>query len=83
MKQSLETRVMAVIARSQKLPLESIHTESTWEQLGIDSLGGLELMFEFEAEFGVDIPDDAARRMGSVRDVVEALRPMVAPGAAA
>jgi acyl carrier protein len=83
MNESLETRVMSVIARSQKLPLESIHTESTWEQLGIDSLGGLELMFEFEAEFGVDIPDDTARRMSSVRDVVEALRPMVAPGAAA
>jgi acyl carrier protein len=74
---------MAVIARSQKLPLDSIAPDSTWEQLGIDSLGGLELMFEFEAEFGVDIPDDAARRMASVRDVVEALRPMVAPGATA
>lgn len=73
----LEDRVIAVIARSQKLAVNSITPESTWEQLGIDSLGGLELMFEFEAEFGVEIPDDTARRMTSVRDVVEALRPLV------
>lgn len=74
---ALEDRVIAVIARSQKLPPESITEASTWEQLGIDSLGGLELMFEFESEFGVEIPDETARKMGSVRDVVEALRPLV------
>jgi acyl carrier protein len=83
MMEDLEARVIRVIARSQKLSAETMTVESTWDQLGIDSLAGLELMFEFEAEFGVDIPDDVARRMSSVRDVVEALRPMVQPGAAA
>lgn len=81
--EDLEARVIRVIARSQKLSAETMTAESTWDQLGIDSLAGLELMFEFEAEFGVDIPDEVARRMSSVRDVVEALRPMVQPGAAA
>jgi len=83
MSQSIESRVMSVISRSQKMPLESISIESTWEQLGIDSLAGLELIFEFEGEFSVEIPDETARRMGSVRDVVEALRPMVPPGVSA
>ena len=34
-------------------------------------LEGVELVMEFEDEFGLQIPDDVAEKMPSVRDVVE------------
>jgi Acyl carrier protein len=77
---AIEERVIAVIAKTQKLSPESICPDSTFEQLGIDSLSGIELVFELEEAFGVEIPDAEARRLRSVREAVEALSRLVEPG---
>ena len=38
--------------------------------LGADSLDTVELIMEFEKEFGISIPDDQAEKIGSVGDAV-------------
>lgn len=76
----LETRVISTIARSQKLALDTVNLDSTFEELGIDSLGGIELVFELESEFSVEIPDAQARSMRSVREAVEGMRSLLAGG---
>lgn len=38
--------------------------------LGADSLDTVELIMEFEKEFGLSIPDDQAEKIGTVGDAV-------------
>ena len=66
-------RVQAVLAKSQRIPEEKITADSTFEELGMDSLDGMNLMFAVEEEFKIDIPDSIAQNMKSVRQVVDSL----------
>ena len=43
------------------------------DDLGADSLDTVELVMAFEEEFSCDIPDDAAEKIQTVKDVVEYL----------
>ena len=40
------------------------------DDLGADSLDNVELVMAFEEEFGVEIPDDAAEKITTVRDAI-------------
>ena len=44
----LGTRVIEIIAKTQRIPLESISLDSTFEQLKIDSLDGINIVFALE-----------------------------------
>ncbi|MFC2172163.1 acyl carrier protein [Acidobacteriota bacterium] len=53
--------------------------EITWEtrlreDIGIDSLETVELLFEIEVEFEIKIDDDEAAEMLTVKDAVEAVQ---------
>ncbi len=39
--------------------------------LGADSLDTVELVMAFEEQFGIEIPDDAAEKIVTVKDAVE------------
>ncbi|MBN1784067.1 MAG: acyl carrier protein [Alphaproteobacteria bacterium] len=51
----------------KEVKLESSFTED----LGADSLDTVELVMEFEKEFNVQIPDDAAEKIATVGDAVK------------
>ncbi len=80
MSDDLTNRVISVIAENQKLPLDKITVDSTFEELGIDSLDGVNILFALENEFNVNIPDEGAQGMRSVRDAIEAMRQLLAGG---
>ncbi|WP_343521407.1 acyl carrier protein, partial [Sphingomonas sp.] len=40
------------------------------DDLGADSLDIVELVMAFEEEFGVEIPDDAAEKITTVKDAI-------------
>jgi acyl carrier protein len=40
------------------------------EDLGADSLDTVELVMAFEEEFGIEIPDDAAEKIRTVKDAI-------------
>ena len=40
------------------------------DDLGADSLDTVELVMAFEEEFGVEIPDDAAEKIATVKDAI-------------
>jgi len=71
-------RVAQVIAKAQHIPLETITIDSTFEELKIDSLDGINILFALESEFDVDIPDDAARQIKSIREMVSGIEKLVA-----
>jgi acyl carrier protein len=84
----LSSRIIRVIAQTQRIPAESITPDSTFEQLKIDSLDGINIIFALENEFGIEIPDEGVNNMRSVRQVTEAVGELIsaksqaaAPGA--
>ena len=76
--EDLQARVMKVIAKTQRIPLETVSIDSTFEELKIDSLDGINLIFALESEFNVDIPDDDARAIRSVRQMAEGIAQLLA-----
>jgi acyl carrier protein len=71
---SLENKVLAAIADVTHKSPDEVSLESTFEELGIDSLNGFNLLVELEEDLGVTFPEDDARGLACVRDVVDALR---------
>src|SRR5665647_2010795 len=56
----LEKKVIELIAQKKRIPSEGITLDSTFLDLGIDSLDGMDLLFTFEESFKLTIPDDTA-----------------------
>jgi acyl carrier protein len=71
MSPELIDRIRQVIAKTQRIPLERITIDSTFEELGMDSMDGVNLLFALEGEFDINIPDDQAREIRSVYQMVE------------
>lgn len=49
---------------------EVVPTASFTNDLGADSLDTIELIMEFEKEFGIQIPDDQAEKIQTVGDAI-------------
>ena len=47
-----------------------VETASFTNDLGADSLDTVELIMEFEKEFGVSIPDEEAQKISTVGDAI-------------
>lgn len=47
-----------------------VESASFIDDLGADSLDTVELVMAFEEEFGVEIPDDAAEKILTVKDAI-------------
>jgi acyl carrier protein len=78
MSEDLQARVLKVIAKTQRIPLQSVTIDSTFQDLKIDSLDGINLIFALESEFNVDIPDEDARAIGTVRQMAEGIAQLLA-----
>ena len=76
--EDLQARVIKVIAKTQRIPPETVSIDSTFEELKIDSLDGINLIFALESEFNVDIPDENARSIQSVRQMAEGIVQLLA-----
>lgn len=72
------SRVIRVIAETQRIPVDSVKPESTFEELKIDSLDGINIVFAIENEFNINVPDDAAKSLRSVSDVASGVEKLVA-----
>lgn len=51
--------------------------DTTFEELGLDSLDGLNLIFELEEEFDLVVPDNKVQEMKSVRQAVEGIEALL------
>jgi acyl carrier protein len=66
-------KVIEIVTREQHLEPGKVTIDSTFAELGIDSLDGVNILFALEEEFKLDIPDTVAQNMKTVRQVVESL----------
>lgn len=76
-------RVIGCIAASQKLPPKEVTLDSSFEDLGIDSLDGVNILFALETEFNISIPDQGVLGVKNVREVIEVLEKLLPAGGAA
>ena len=64
-------RVKAIIVDKLGVSESEVTPEATFTQdLGADSLDTVELIMEFEKEFGISIPDDKAEKIATVGDAI-------------
>lgn len=78
MSDELIQRVLKMIATSKRIPLETVTIDSEFQQLGIDSMDAVEILFALENEFDISIPDDEVRHVRNVRQMCEGVEKLVA-----
>jgi acyl carrier protein len=81
MPDELAEKVMSTIASSKHIPREQVTIGSTLEQLGMDSLDQLNLLFALESDFNISIPDEEAKAIRSVSEMIEGVRKLVSGAA--
>ena len=83
MSEDLIQRVLNIIATSKRIPRETVTIDSTFEQIGVDSMDAVEILFALENEFDISIPDDEVRTVRNVRQMCEGVAKLVAAKSAA
>jgi acyl carrier protein len=77
-------KVIALVASVKHIPAEKVTLESSLADLGFDSLDTISLLFELESAFQITIPDDKARSIRSVSEMVAGIHLLLEnPSAAA
>lgn len=68
----IEARVKAIIVDKLGVDELEVTNEANFaNDLGADSLDTVELIMEFEKEFGIQIPDDQAEKIATVQDAID------------
>ena len=89
MSQSIMDQVISLVAEKAMLDRDQVTPTSTMEDLGIDSLTVVELIFAIEETFGIEVPFNANEPensefdVSSVGAVAESVERIVAEGAGA
>lgn len=70
----LAHRVISAIADNKRIPPDRITPESTFQELDIDSLDAVNIVFALEEEFKISIPDEDLRSLKTVQDAISGVR---------
>ena len=80
----VEEKVLEAVAKVAKRQQGEIRLESSFDDLGMDSLDRVCLLFELEQAFDISIPEDKVQGVRTVQDIVDRLGPQLsAAGGAA
>lgn len=72
--QRIEEKVIEVLAEKTSLDPERINLESSLvDDLGLDSMDAVEMVFELEESYGTDIPDEEIPKFKVPRDIIKYL----------
>ena len=77
MSDQLTERVLHVIANTQRISPEKVTMDKSFQELGIDSMDGINILFALENEFDITIPDEQAKQIRSIPEMVEGVRKLV------
>jgi acyl carrier protein len=75
---ALTERILRIIAEVQRKDPAQVTIDSSFEELGIDSMDGVNIVFALENEFNINVPDEEVKRIRSVREMVEGVSRLVA-----
>ncbi len=75
---SVEEKVIEIIAQKLNLSKDQIKPEASFvDDLGADSLDLVELVMAMEEAFGMEVPDEDAEKLRTVKDVIEYVKQRV------
>ncbi len=67
----MKDKVIKLISDATKIDISKINLETSFvDDLNLDSLDIVELMMKMEDEFGVEIPEEEAEGLKTVKDIV-------------
>src|SRR3979490_422763 len=73
----LTQRRLRIIAETQRKEPSQVTINSSFEELGIDSMDGVNIVFALENEFNINVPDEEVKTIRSVREMVEGISRLV------
>jgi len=69
--QEIEDKVREIIVEQLSVKPDDISADASFvDDLGADSLDQVELVMKFEEDFDVEIPDEDAEKIQTVRDAI-------------
>jgi acyl carrier protein len=72
---SVEKKVKEIVAEQLGRDENEVTSEASFiDDLGADSLDIVELVMAMEDEFGIEIPDEEAEKIKTVKDVIEYIK---------
>jgi acyl carrier protein len=74
----IANRCIEIIAKSKSIPANTITLASTFDELNIDSLDKINISFEVEEAFNIEIPDEALSTLRTVGDMVQGVTRLTA-----
>jgi acyl carrier protein len=74
----IASRIIQLIAKSKAIPPESVSRSSTFDELQIDSLDKINLTFDVEELFAIQIPDASLNDLRTVGDVIDGVHRLLA-----
>ncbi|MFQ5828272.1 MAG: acyl carrier protein [Candidatus Methylomirabilia bacterium] len=75
MAKPIEERVREIVAEQLGVAEDEVTPTAKFiEDLGADSLDTVELVMAFEEEFGFEIPDEDAEKIGTVGDAIQYIK---------
>ena len=77
MPENVTEQVLDVIAQTQRLPREKVTIDARFEELGMDSMDAVNILFALEDKFDITVPDEEAKKIRSIRDVVDGVQTLV------
>jgi acyl carrier protein len=78
MNPDIAERTRKVIAKHLRVDVDKVPPDATFEQLGMDSLDSVNLLFEVEDEFDISIDDQEAKAITSVPQMVQGIEVLLA-----
>ena len=68
----VQDKVVEIVCNQLEISKEDVTPDSSLvEDLGADSLDTVELVMAFEEEFGLEIPDDEAENITTIKSAVD------------
>jgi acyl carrier protein len=78
-REEIERDLMAIVREEKDIPEEKLVLSTPLAEVGIDSLDALTILFAIEEKFHVSIPDDKARSITKLGDMVDIVAELLPP----
>eukprot|EP01132_Coremiostelium_polycephalum_P007848 gene7848-9662_t len=70
----ISDRVVDIVSKYDKVQGLNVTPNSTFKELGLDSLDSADILVAVEEEFGIEIPDEDADRISSCLETISYIR---------
>ena len=75
--ETVAQKVIRVVAMNKKMAPEELSPASRFEDLKMDSLDALNMIFALEEEFDINIPNEEAAKMKSVDEAIHGVQELL------